>query len=184
MWSSKLRPGLTGSHTREDQRITNWHYSLYGMKIVLKSLRLMSDLFHACALWSSFILLNYYNFKNNWSPFIFSQQWNTWCNGVEMHVCRELPTWVFRCARNVLRDSAWVTPECICCSLQMANKQPFILLHIFNFRVMWIHPVPSIQACHLLRRTSGTKEKKTRTNVHPEWQMLTSPKSHQSAKCP
>lgn len=128
-------------------------------------------MFHTRLLWSSFIPLNYCNLKQLESIYLLANNeipdavvWKCMWAGSFPRGCSD----VHEGNCNVPQDSVWLcdTRMHLRCSLEMANKQP--LLHIFNFRVMWIHLVPSIQARHLLRWTSRTKEKKrgkTRTNV-------------------
>lgn len=120
------------------------------------------------------LLLNYCHLKNNWSPFTISQQWK----------CTSAGAWVFRCARGKLMfcKIVAVRHQNASALLTGANKQPFISWHIFNFRAMWIESLPSKHVVfwdeHL-----GQKEERPKQNVNPEWQMLTSPKSHQWWTC-
>lgn len=152
--------GISGSHTSEDQRFYNWHFSLFEDEDTLKSpLAHVRCFTLVCSDPASFPL-NYCNLKQLESIYLSANNeipdamvWKCMWAGSFPRGCSD----VHEGNCNVPQDSVWLcdTRMHLRCSLETANKQP--LLHIFNFRVMWIHLVPSIQARRRLRWTSGTK---------------------------
>lgn len=129
-WSPKIWLGITDSQSPEElggsRRILLTLFSL-GQNFII---RLMSDLFHACLMQlssSELLWFKQLSSANNGIP--GAVVWKRMRVSSFSRGCLD----VLEGSSNVLQDYMWLcdTRMRLRCSLEMVNKQPLILLHVY-----------------------------------------------------